>query len=486
MYPGVADLDSAYLPSSQGYMDLGSPAGMTTDWMSHKTGPHGRPSMRGDQPQPGGQQQQQDELAECRIVKLAIELEAEPQAGQQRRQAEHVQFDRFCRDRAGQRQGNCRHDNGRQHDRLKDGALHVLAPTAQLAPDPDDESREPGDTAEKPVQESDAAVSCGSARHRLQCRLGQAVEAVDDQEQADAAAQIGRIDIGEQQRPDGDADRAADDERRHILPAQRVPQLPHAIALRAQAVEDDQRRRLDRRDHVQPDAGHDEAHGKAGDAGCETADERRQQKDSKNDTIHDSFLAIEASSAWMAMSIWRGGRNVPCSAISERSKNQGPADMSPSREGDGAWAHETTTSLDERGDRRRPRVSQVTQLAPACKRSPHERSDMRGAAPGCRFAHPGYRPQALRMRNTNSALSLALCSSTSPVSRTRLGMSIMASGSVHSSTSASPAASRDSALRALRAGRGHFSPRRSRTVSAMCPTPDGPGGLRQGFAAASA
>src|SRR5262245_6843731 len=71
------------------------------------------------------------------------------------------------------------------------------------------------------------------------------------------------------------------------------------------------------------------------------------------------------------------------------------------------------------------------------------------------------------MRNTNSACSFALCASTSPVSRTRLGMSIVDSGSVHSSTSSSPAASRDSALRALRAGSGHLSPRRSRTVSAI-------------------
>src|SRR5262247_4669755 len=74
---------------------------------------------------------------------------------------------------------------------------------------------------------------------------------------------------------------------------------------------------------------------------------------------------------------------------------------------------------------------------------------------------------ALRMRNTNSAASRALCSSTSPVSRTRFGISMADSGSVHSSTSASPADSFASALRAFSAGSGHLRPRRLRTDSAM-------------------
>src|SRR5690348_17913186 len=46
-------------------------------------------------------------------------------------------------------------------------------------------------------------------------------------------------------------------------------------------------------------------------------------------------------------------------------------------------------------------------------------------------------------------------------------MSSSASGSVHSTTSTSPAGIFDSALRALSAGRGHLSPRRSMTDSAM-------------------
>src|SRR5215211_1616285 len=100
---------------------------------------------------------------------------------------------------------------------------------------------------------------------------------------------MGWIDIGEKHRPDRDTDRAADDEWRHIPPSQRVPQLPDAIALRPEAVTDDQRSRLDRCDDVQPYAGYDKAHGKTGQTGCKTTHERCQQKKSKNNAIHCSL-----------------------------------------------------------------------------------------------------------------------------------------------------------------------------------------------------
>src|SRR5262249_11290128 len=74
---------------------------------------------------------------------------------------------------------------------------------------------------------------------------------------------------------------------------------------------------------------------------------------------------------------------------------------------------------------------------------------------------------ALRMRNTRSPACSLFASSTSPVSRTRLGMSIAVNGSVHSSTSASPGVSRESTLRALSAGSGQRKPRRSSVCSAM-------------------
>src|SRR5262249_2856135 len=98
---------------------------------------------------------------------------------------------------------------------------------------------------------------------------GETVDAVDDQQQADAETHIAWIEIGEQYRAEGDADHPADDERRNRAPVQRLPQLPDAVTLRAKAITGDQHRCLYRRDDVQADAGYHEAHGKAGQAGCE-------------------------------------------------------------------------------------------------------------------------------------------------------------------------------------------------------------------------
>jgi hypothetical protein len=56
-------------------------------------------------------------------------------------------------------------------------------------------------------------------------------------------------------------------------------------------------------------------------------------------------------------------------------------------------------------------------------------------------------PLRLRMRKTNTSSRCALFSRTSPVSRMRLGMSISASGSVHSTTRIAPGCKRDRALR---------------------------------------
>src|SRR2546422_850306 len=69
------------------------------------------------------------------------------------------------------------------------------------------------------------------------------------------------------------------------------------------------------------------------------------------------------------------------------------------------------------------------------------------------------RRQLFLILNVSTLPFLALPSILSPVSRIRFGMSIMVSGSVHSMTSTSPAASFDKSLRVLSVGSGHFSPR---------------------------
>jgi hypothetical protein len=75
---------------------------------------------------------------------------------------------------------------------------------------------------------------------------------------------------------------------------------------------------------------------------------------------------IEASSAWMAMSIWRGGRNVPWSAVCFSDlKNQGPARICPLREKETVLG---PASLEERGDRRKPRCAlSLAHYLPDCK-----------------------------------------------------------------------------------------------------------------------
>src|SRR3954454_11590157 len=69
------------------------------------------------------------------------------------------------------------------------------------------------------------------------------------------------------------------------------------------------------------------------------------------------------------------------------------------------------------------------------------------------------------MRKLVTPASHVVPSRTSPVSRSRLGISIAASGSVHSITSTPPAEIPDSSLRVLSGGNGHFRPRRLTIVS---------------------
>jgi len=71
------------------------------------------------------------------------------------------------------------------------------------------------------------------------------------------------------------------------------------------------------------------------------------------------------------------------------------------------------------------------------------------------------------MRKVRTPSSAALPSKMSPVCRNKFGISIAASGSVHSATSRSPAFKLDSIRRTRSAGTGHFKPRRFRILSLM-------------------
>src|SRR5262249_16610451 len=76
-------------------------------------------------------------------------------------------------------------------------------------------------------------------------------------------------------------------------------------------------------------------------------------------------------------------------------------------------------------------------------------------------------PLIFSIRKTMRLSLRSVISTLSPVSRMRLGISITDSGSVHSTSNRSPAASDFSALRVFRGGNGHFRPARSSFVVVM-------------------
>src|SRR5438477_8560499 len=71
---------------------------------------------------------------------------------------------------------------------------------------------------------------------------------------------------------------------------------------------------------------------------------------------------------------------------------------------------------------------------------------------------------AFSIKKTMRLSLRSVISTLSPVSRMRLGMSITDSGSVHNTSSRSPAASDFNAFRVFNAGNGHFRPARSSFV----------------------
>src|SRR5262249_19476660 len=92
------------------------------------------------------------------------------------------------------------------------------------------------------------------------------------------------------------------------------------------------------------------------------------------------------------------------------------------------------------------------------------RRDIKAASPRTYYRSSPVAPAVFSIRNTMRLSFRSDISTLSPVSRTRLGMSITDSGSVHSTSNRSPAASGLSALRVISAGNGHFRPARSSLV----------------------
>ena len=82
-----------------GSLSLGRRGDRRRPRMSNTSSTHRR-----DQRQAGKEQEQQDHLAECRIVELSIELEAAPHADNERGKRECIELDRFDAERAGYRE----------------------------------------------------------------------------------------------------------------------------------------------------------------------------------------------------------------------------------------------------------------------------------------------------------------------------------------------------------------------------------------------
>src|SRR4029453_7969625 len=88
----------------------------------------------------------------------------------------------------------------------------------------------------------------------------------------------GGVRPGQDADADGNAECGAGHERPEPSPVQRAAQLPDRIALHEQPECDDQRRRLQRGEDVEPDRRDDEAEGEAGEAGDQRAGKGREKK----------------------------------------------------------------------------------------------------------------------------------------------------------------------------------------------------------------
>src|SRR5882757_10629687 len=120
-----------------------------SDMASSRFGKHGRH----DQRQASEQDQYQHHFAEHLVVDLSVELEAAPEADEQERQTEPVQFYGFHREGAGDGHGNRDHHKGSEQYRLKHRPLLIPFPAAPLAGDGRDDATEASQSTDQAVDE---------------------------------------------------------------------------------------------------------------------------------------------------------------------------------------------------------------------------------------------------------------------------------------------------------------------------------------------
>src|SRR6202140_4649058 len=151
----------------------------------------------------GRQQQDEHDPAELRLIEPSIKLQPEPRADEQDGEGANEQPPHVTRDRALAAEPGGGHGEGGDPDRLKYGALFILRPAAQLAPDCRDDSGKAGGAAKRAVEEARAGIGNGAAEgERLERRPQQTIEAKQYQHDADADPQMLRV--GVRQREDAD------------------------------------------------------------------------------------------------------------------------------------------------------------------------------------------------------------------------------------------------------------------------------------------
>jgi len=98
-----------------------------------------------------------------------------------------------------------------------------------------------------------------------QVRAQQAVDAVRDQDDANASAQMHRRDPTQEFDTERHTESASDQEWQQALQSDGRAQLPYRVALDQQTERDDQRRRMGGLQHMQPRPGRDDAEGEPAD-----------------------------------------------------------------------------------------------------------------------------------------------------------------------------------------------------------------------------
>jgi hypothetical protein len=128
-------------------------------------------------------------------------------------------------------------------------------------------------SAAVPSAPAPAPLDLGQRAHR------QEHQRIGDQEATDEGAELVGLDIFEDPGAERHADGADDHENRHLQVVELAAQLPQAVERDDRAAGDDQRHRLVRVEHVEPDRDRHDRVAEAGGAGGEGGEKGAEQDD---------------------------------------------------------------------------------------------------------------------------------------------------------------------------------------------------------------